>query len=255
MKSSRPNTVFITGASSGFGAAIARRFAESGARVVVTARRADKLDELVGDIGSDLALGIALDVRDARAVEQVISQLPPAFAEIDCLINNAGLAAGMAPAHQASLDDWDRMVDTNCRGLVYVTRALLPAMIARRRGHIVNLGSVAGSYAYPSGNVYGASKAFVHQFSRNLRSDVHGTGVRVTCIEPGMCGGTEFSQVRFGGDKDKADAVYAGMQPLSAGDIADVVHWATSVPQHVNINSVELMPVAQSLGGFQVHRA
>ena len=154
----------------------------------------------------------------------------------------------------ADLDDWDQMVDTNCKGLVYATRAVLPGMVARGRGHVLNLGSVAGSYPYPGGNVYGATKAFVHQFSLNLRSDLHGTGVRVTCIEPGLCGGTEFSVVRFGGDQARASAVYAGVDPLTADDVAASVHWAASQPAHVNINTIELMPVAQSFAPFQIHR-
>jgi 3-hydroxy acid dehydrogenase/malonic semialdehyde reductase len=147
------------------------------------------------------------------------------------------------------------MIDTNCKDLVTVTRALLPGMVARGRGHVVNLGSVAGTYPYPGGNVYGASKAFVHQFSLNLRSDLHGTGVCVTCIEPGMCGGTEFSEVRFGGDCEKAANLYVGMQPLTADDIAAAIGWATEQPAHVNVNIIELMPVSQSFAPFQVHRA
>jgi 3-hydroxy acid dehydrogenase/malonic semialdehyde reductase len=174
---------------------------------------------------------------------------------VDCLVNDAGLALGLAPAQAADLSDWERMIDTNCKGLVYVTRALLPGMVARRRGHVVNMGSVAATYPYPGGNVYGATKAFVHQFSLNLRSDLHGTGVRVTCIEPGMCGGTEFSEVRFGGDKTKAAGVYAGMQPLTPDDVAEAVAWATSLPAHFNVNTIELMPVAQSFAAFQVARA
>ncbi len=245
--------VFVTGASSGFGAEIVRRFARDGARVVAAARRFDRLEALAAELG-DGVLPLALDVTDRAAVESAIADLPAAFADVDCLVNSAGLALGLEPAHRADLDDWDRMVDTNCSGLLYATRALLPGMVSRGRGHVVNVGSVAGSYAYPGGNVYGATKAFVHQFSLNLRSDLHGTGVRVTCIEPGMCGGTEFSEVRFGGDKEKAQSVYAGMQPLTANDIADAVAWATSVPAHVNVNTIELMPVAQSFGAFQVHR-
>ena len=253
MKIEMRKVVFVTGASSGFGAEIVRRFARDGARVVAAARRFERLEALAAELG-DGVLPLALDVTDRAAVERAVADLPAAFADVDCLVNSAGLALGLEPAHRADLDDWDRMVDTNCSGLVYATRALLPGMVSRGRGHVVNVGSVAGSYAYPGGNVYGATKAFVHQFSLNLRSDLHGTGVRVTCIEPGMCGGTEFSEVRFGGDKEKAQSVYAGMQPLTANDIADAVAWATSVPAHVNVNTIELMPVAQSFGAFQVHR-
>lgn len=245
--------VFITGASAGFGAAFARKFASAGAHVVATARREDKLDALAQEFG-DKILPVALDVRDRNAVLAAVAALPAEFSAVDCLINNAGLALGLEPAHKASLDDLDQMIDTNVKGLVYVTRALLPGMVERGRGHVVNLGSVAGTYPYPGGNVYGGTKAFAHQFSLNLRSDLHGTGVRVSCVEPGMCGGTEFSEVRFYGDKAKAEAVYAGTKSLSADDIADVVFWLTSLPDHVNVNTIELMPVCQSFSPFQVHR-
>ncbi|HEX4421154.1 MAG TPA: SDR family NAD(P)-dependent oxidoreductase [Kofleriaceae bacterium] len=248
-----PATVLVTGASAGFGVAIARRFVASGARVVISARRADRLAELAAELG-EAVHAVELDLRDRAAVERTIGTLPAAFSAIDVLVNNAGLALGLEPAPRASLDDWDQMIDTNCKGLVYATRAVLPGMVARGRGHVINIGSVAGSYPYPGGNVYGASKAFVHQFSLNLRSDLHGTGVRVTCVEPGMSGGTEFSAVRFGGDEAKARAVYNGMQPLTAADVAEAVHWASSVPAHVNINSIELMPTVQSFAPFQVHR-
>ena len=170
------------------------------------------------------------------------------------LVNNAGLAKGLKPAQEADLADWEEMIDTNCKGLVYCTRAILPGMVARGRGHVVNLGSVAGTYPYPGGNVYGATKAFVHQFSLNLRSDLHGTGVRATSVEPGMSGDTEFSTVRFGGDQGKADAVYAGMQPLTADDVAESIYWAATLPPHVNVNTIELMPTAQSFAPFQVAR-
>jgi 3-hydroxy acid dehydrogenase/malonic semialdehyde reductase len=250
---SATHTVLVTGASSGFGAAIARRFVATGARVVVCARRTDRLAALAAELGGQMH-AIELDVRDRAAVERAIGALPPAFAEVDVLVNNAGLAKGLEPAQRADLDDWDQMIDTNCKGLVYITRAILPGMVARGRGHVINLGSVAGTYPYPGGNVYGGTKAFVHQFTLNLRSDLHGTGIRVTCVEPGMCGGTEFSTVRFGGDEARARAVYAGMEPLGADDVAEAVHWAAHVPAHVNVNTIELMPVAQSFAAFQVHR-
>lgn len=248
-------TALITGATSGFGAAIARRLLENGFRVIALGRRAERLSRLQNDYGSNRVHTLALDVTDGAAVESVAAGLPEEFRAVDCLVNNAGLALGMGGAHEAVAADWDRMIDTNCRGLVHMTRALLPGMVARGHGLIVNIGSVAGTYPYPGGNVYGATKAFVRQFSLNLRSDLHGTGVRVTCIEPGMCGGTEFSTIRFGGDPDRAARVYAGMQPLSADDIADAVAWIASRPRHVNINMMELMPVAQSFAAFQVHRA
>ena len=222
--------------------------------MVAAARRVDRLSELAAELGPERLLPVALDVRDRAAVEAAVAALPAGFDVIDTLVNDAGLALGLQTAPQASLDDWDRMIDTNCRGLVTVTRALLPGMVERKRGHVINLGSVAGTYPYPGGNVYGATKAFVHQFGLNLRSELHGTGVRVTCIEPGMCGGTEFSEVRFGGDAQKAAEVYAGMQPLTAEDIAGAIVWAASQPRHVNVNVIELMPVAQSFAGFQVAR-
>ena len=244
----------MTGASNGFGTAIVRRFAADGMRVVALARREDRLRALAAELG-DRVLPLRLDVRDRAAVGAVVAGLPAAFAGIDVLVNNAGLAKGLGVAQDADLDDWDEMIDTNCRGLVYCTRAILPGMVERGRGHVVNLGSVAGSYPYPGGNVYGGTKAFVHQFSLDLRSDLHGTGVRVTSAEPGMVGQTEFSTVRFGGDQAKADAVYAGMQPLSPADIAEAVSWVVSQPAHVNVNVVELMPVAQSFAPFQVYRS
>jgi 3-hydroxy acid dehydrogenase/malonic semialdehyde reductase len=245
---------FVTGASTGFGAAIARRFAAEGARVIASARRADKLKDLAAELGEQV-LPLELDVQDRAAVYAAVDSLPAEFAAIDVLVNNAGLALGLEPAHRADLDEWERMIDTNCKGLVTCTRAILPGMVERGAGHVINMGSIAGTYPYPGGNVYGATKAFVHQFSLNLRSDLHGTGVQVTCIEPGMSGGTEFSKVRFSGDESKADAVYNGMQPLTPEDIAESVYWATSQPPHVNINVIEMMPVAQSFAAFQVHRS
>jgi 3-hydroxy acid dehydrogenase/malonic semialdehyde reductase len=246
------NTVFVTGASSGFGAAVARRFAADGARVIASARRVERLEALTSEFGARI-LPLALDVRDRPAVAAAVAGLPAEFEAVDLLVNNAGLALGLNPAQDADLDDWDQMIDTNCKGLVHCTRAILPGMVARGRGHVINLGSVAGTYPYPGGNVYGGTKAFVHEFSLNLRSDLHGTGVRVTCVEPGMAD-TEFSLVRFAGDKGKADNVYAGMQPLTADDIAESIHWAATLPQHVNVNTIELMPTAQSFAPFQVAR-
>jgi 3-hydroxy acid dehydrogenase / malonic semialdehyde reductase len=247
-------TVFITGASSGFGTAAARRFAALGDHVVAAARRTERLRSLAGEFDPGVLLPLTLDVRDRPAVERAVASLPPGFAEVDILVNNAGLALGLEPAQEADLDQWEQMIETNCTGLVYMTRALLPRMVARGTGHIVNLGSVAGTYPYPGGNVYGATKAFVHQFSLNLRSDLHGSGVRVTCVEPGLSGGTEFSDVRFGGDSERAAGVYAGTQPLTADDIAAAIEWATSQPPHVNINIIELMPTVQSFAPFQVYR-
>ncbi|MDN7671577.1 SDR family NAD(P)-dependent oxidoreductase [Burkholderia oklahomensis] len=245
--------VFVTGASAGFGAAIARVFVKGGHCVVATARRKDRLDALAAELGSAM-LPIELDVRDRAAVEAVPAALPAEFAAIDVLVNNAGLALGVEPAHKASLDEWQTMIDTNCSGLVTVTRTLLPGMVERGRGHVFNLGSVAGSYPYPGGNVYGATKAFVRQFSLNLRADLVGTPLRVTDIEPGLCGGTEFSNVRYRGDDAKAAGVYANVQPLTAEDIADTIYWIAARPAHVNINTIEMMPVAQAPAGLTVHR-
>jgi 3-hydroxy acid dehydrogenase/malonic semialdehyde reductase len=248
----QPGTVLVTGASSGFGAATARRFATEGFRVVAAARRTERIKDLASEFG-DRVHPITLDVRDRGAVADAIEAIPAEFAEIDVLVNNAGLALGMGPAQEADLDQWDQMIDTNCKGLTYVTRAVLPGMVARGRGHVINLGSVAGSYPYPGGNTYAGTKAFVHEFSLALRSDLHGTGVRVTCVEPGMAD-TEFSLVRFGGDKGKADDTYTGMQPLTGDDIAETIYWSATLPPHVNINTVEMMPTQQSFSPFQVAR-
>jgi 3-hydroxy acid dehydrogenase/malonic semialdehyde reductase len=250
----QPRVAFVTGASSGLGEAIARRYAAAGVKVVATARRRDRLGALVAEFGKDTVLPIVLDVRDDDAIEQAVWSLPPAFAEIDVLVNNAGLALGLEPAQDAVLDNWERMIETNCTGLVYATRAVLPGMVARRRGHVVNMGSIAATYPYPGGNVYGATKSFVHQFSLGLRADLHGTGVRVTCIEPGLVGGTEFSEVRFGGDAARAAALYSGTHPLGPEDIAAAVEWVTFQPEHVNVNIVELMPVSQSFAALRVDR-
>jgi 3-hydroxy acid dehydrogenase/malonic semialdehyde reductase len=246
-------TVFVTGASAGFGDAITRRFVAEGARVIAVARSEDKLEKLAAELG-DAVLTVKLDVSDPEAVKAAIDTLPEEWREVDVLVNNAGLAKGLQPAHQADLADWDEMIATNVRGLTHVTRALLPGMVERGRGHVLNIGSIAGTYPYPGGNVYGATKAFVHQFSLNLRSDLHGTGVRVTNIEPGMVGGTDFSKVRFDGDQSKADKVYQGTTPLTADDVAESVYWAASQPKHVNINVIELMPVVQSFSALQIYR-
>jgi 3-hydroxy acid dehydrogenase/malonic semialdehyde reductase len=245
--------VLVTGATAGFGAATARRFAREGARVIATGRRAELLHALAGEFPG-LVHPLELDVRDRESVVTSLATLPDGFTDIDVLVNNAGLAIGLEPAQDARLDDWDTMVDTNVKGLMYVTRAVLPGMVARNRGHIVNLGSTAGEFPYPGGNVYGATKAFVHQFSLNLRADLLGTNVHVTDIAPGLCGGTEFSNVRFRGDARKADAVYEGTTPLSADDIADAINWVVSRPPHVNINSIQMMPVIQAFGPLAVKR-
>jgi len=245
--------VFITGASVGFGAAATRLFASNGHRVIATARRLEKLQALHDELG-DKVLPFELDVTDEAGTQKAIASLKGDWAKIDLLINNAGLALGMDPAQKSNLSDWQTMVDTNIKGLLTCTHAILPGMVARNAGHIINLGSVAGEFPYPNGNVYGASKAFVHQFSLNLRADLLGTKVRVTCIEPGMCSGTEFSDVRFKGDSEKATAVYKGVQALSPEDIAETIYWIATRPAHVNINVISMMPVQQAFSPFAIDR-
>jgi len=250
----KPSVVLVTGASSGFGAATVRRFASDGTKVIATGRRMEKLEELRRDLG-ELVLPLALDVRDRALVERFVDALPAEFAAIDVLVNNAGLALGLGPAQSASLDDWDEMVDTNIKGLMYLTRAILPGMVERNRGHIINLGSVASEFPYPGGNVYGATKAFVHQFGLNLRADLLGTAIRVTDVAPGLSSGSEFSLVRFKGDAEKAKAVYDGTTPLDAADVADAIHWVATRPAHVNVNMVQMMPVCQAFSPFAIKRS
>jgi 3-hydroxy acid dehydrogenase/malonic semialdehyde reductase len=243
----------VTGATAGFGEACAEAFVRAGMTVVAAGRRKERLEALAARLGKERIHPLVLDVRDRAAVEEGVRKLPSAVAAIDVLVNNAGLALGLEPAQRASLDEWETMIATNCRGLVTVTRAVLPGMVERNRGHVVNVGSVAGSYPYPGGNVYGATKAFVHQFTLNLRADLLGTGVRATSIEPGMAE-TEFSLVRFQGDSAKAAKVYEGVKPLAAQDVAEAILWAVSLPAHVNVNVVELMPVQQAFSPFAISR-
>jgi serine 3-dehydrogenase len=245
-------TIFITGATAGIGAASARRFAKGGYRVVATGRRQERLDALVEELGRETVHPVRLDVRDEAGFDAALAALPGPFRDIDVLLNNAGLAIGTAPAQQGDMEAWRTVIDTNVTALVSVTRKLLPRII-ERRGVILNLSSVAATYPYPGGNVYGASKAFVSQFSLNLRADLHGTGVRVTSIEPGMVE-TEFTIVRTGGDKAASDALYRGLDPMTAEDIAETLFWAATQPPHLNINRIELMPVSQSFAGFQLAR-
>ena len=247
-------TILVTGATAGFGAAFARRFIKDGHRIIATGRRVERLEALAAELGPALFTA-RLDVTDLKAVSAFAQSLPEDWRRIDVLVNNAGLALGLLPAWQASLDDWDRMIATNVSGLVHMTRAILPQMVERNDGLIINLGSVAGDYAYPGGNVYGGTKAFVLQFSLNLRSDLAGLNVRVTNIEPGMVTGSEFSKVRFGGDETKAAAVYEGTQSLTPEDIAETAAWLVSLPPHVNVDRIELMPTCQAGGGFVVKRA
>ncbi|MGE5652339.1 MAG: SDR family NAD(P)-dependent oxidoreductase [Bacillota bacterium] len=245
--------VLVTGATSGFGAEMARKFAQNGHQVIAAGRRKDRLDSLAAELGANL-LPLVMDVRDKASIQNALGTLPAAWQEIDVLINNAGLALGIEPAHKASLENWETMIATNCTGLVTITRALLPAMVARGRGTVINIGSVAGAYPYPGGNVYGATKAFVDQFTLNLRADLVGTGVRATNIAPGLCGGTEFSNVRL---KDDAAAakVYEGTVPLTAVDIAETAYWIATLPPHVNINYIEMMPSCQGFSPFAIKRS
>jgi 3-hydroxy acid dehydrogenase/malonic semialdehyde reductase len=247
-------TILVTGATAGFGAAFARRFVRDGHRVIATGRRVERLKALADELGPAL-FAAPLDMTDTKAIAEFLPLLPEDWRQIDVLVNNAGLALGLGPAWESSLEDWDRMIATNVTGLVHLTRALLPQMVERNDGLILNLGSVAGDYAYPGGHVYGGTKAFVLQFSLNLRSDLAGLNVRVTNIEPGMVTGSEFSKVRFGGDDAKAATVYAGTQSLTPEDIAETAAWLVSLPPHVNIDRIELMPTCQAGGGFVVKRA
>ena len=245
-------TILITGATAGFGAAAVARFIDSGWRVIATGRRAQRLQALVDRHGGERLHVAAFDIRDADAMEAALASIPGPFRDIDVLVNNAGLALGTAPAQQADLAQWRQMIDTNVTALATLTHALLPTLI-ERRGAIINISSIAGTYPYPGGNVYGGTKAFVSQFSLGLRSDLHGTGVRVTSIEPGMAE-TEFTLVRTGGDQAASDILYEGARPMTADDIAGVIHYVATLPPHLNINRLEIMPVSQSFAGFQVHR-
>ena len=245
--------ILVTGATAGFGECITRRFVKNGHRVIATGRRQERLQALKDALG-DNVLTVQLDVRNRAAIEQMIEGLPAQWRNIDVLVNNAGLALGLEPAHKASVEDWETMIDTNNKGLVYMTRAVLPGMVERNRGHIINIGSTAGSWPYAGGNVYGATKAFVRQFSLNLRTDLNGTALRVTDIEPGLVGGTEFSNVRFKGDDGKAEKTYQNTSPLTPEDVTEAVWWVANLPEHVNINTLEMMPVSQTFAGLSVHR-
>jgi len=251
------HTVLVTGATAGFGEATARRFLANGHKVIAIGRRAERLEGLKSSLPAEQQkkiLTMVVDVCDSAQVDALASVLPAAFSKVTVLVNNAGLALGLEPAYKALLSDWDQMIDTNIKGLVHMSRTFLPGMVERKCGHVINLGSVAANYPYPGGNVYGGTKAFVKQFSLNLRADLIGTPVRVTCIEPGMCAGTEFSNVRFKGDDEKAEKVYTGVQALSADDVAETIYWSATLPSHMNINVLEVMPIQQSFNAFNVHR-
>ena len=245
-------TALVTGATSGIGEATVRALVASGWRCVATGRRKERLDALVADLGADKVQAASFDIRDEAARDEALSSLPEAFSSIDLLVNNAGLALGTAPAQEADLDQWKTMIETNVTALVSITHKLLPALI-ERKGAIINISSVAANYPYPGGNAYGGTKAFVRQFSLGLRADLHGTGVRVCSIEPGMVE-TEFTLVRTGGNEEAHETLYGGADPMTAGDIAETVRWVAELPPHLNINTLELMPVSQSFGGFRVAR-
>jgi len=245
-------TALITGATAGFGAAAVRRFAGAGWRVIATGRRVDRLKKLVEEFGTDKVFPLAFDMRKPAAIDAALATLPESFRNIDLLINNAGLALGTAPAQKADLEQWNQMIETNVTGLVTITHKLLATLIAQK-GAIINISSVAASYPYPGGNVYGGTKAFVAQFSLGLRSDLHGTGVRVTSVEPGMAE-TEFTLVRTSGNQTASDNLYKGANPMTAENVAETLFWIATLPPHMNINRIELMPVNQSFSPFQVHR-
>lgn len=243
--------VLITGASAGFGKALAERLVDKGHQVIGCARRLDKLNALADTLG-EAFLPVVMDVSDTASIPQIIANLPSDFSQIDVLVNNAGLALGTEPAHTTNLTDWMQMVDTNVKGLIALTHAILPAMVARDSGYIINVGSIAGSWPYYGGNVYGATKAFVKQFSLNLRADLLGTQVRVTNLEPGNVAGTEFSNVRYHGDDDKAAQVYDGFKTMTGEDVGDILLWLIESPAHVNVNRLEVMPVAQTFNGLTI---
>lgn len=244
-------TILITGTTSGFGAATARLFAQNGWQVIGTGRRAERLGELKAELGESF-YGQAFDITDEDATKAALESLPAAFKEIDVLVNNAGLALGTASAPETKLSDWKTMVDTNVTGLLTITDLMLPMLIARK-GMIVNLSSIAATWPYPGGNVYAGTKAFLRQFSLGLRSDLHGKGVRVSSIEPGLCE-SEFTMIRTGGNKEAYDALYGGAHAIQPEDIANTIYWVATQPKHININSLEVMPVSQSWGGWQIAR-
>lgn len=249
------NTAFITGATSGFGRACAERFARAGWNLVLSGRRQERLDVLAESLGDQCRVHVqALDVRDTEGVQSMVADLPADFRDVHCLVNNAGLALGTAPAAECSLEEWHRMIDTNIKGLTTVTHSLLPTLIARGRGaSIINIGSVAGHWPYPGGNTYCGTKAFVEQFSYALRSDLQGSGVRVSCLAPGLSE-SEFTLVRTGGDQAAHDRLYQGADPIQPADIAETVFWLASLPPHLNVNSLELMPVSQAWSPFTISR-
>jgi NADP-dependent 3-hydroxy acid dehydrogenase YdfG len=241
-------TIFITGATSGIGKAVARKFAENGHSLVITGRRKILLEELAKELITTFnveVLPLCFDVRILKEAEEAIANLPEKWGKPDVLVNNAGLAVGLNPIHEAVVDDWERMLDTNVKGLLYMTRLISPLMVARNQGHIINIGSVAGKEVYPMGSVYCGSKFAVDAITKGTRIDLVSHNIKVTQVAPGAVN-TEFSLVRFKGDKTRADNVYNGFQPLTAGDVAEAVYYVTTLPAHVNINDLVLMPTAQA---------
>ena len=243
----------ITGATAGFGTSICRTLIQAGYFVIGTGRRSERLASLKAELGEKF-LPLAFDISDRLATQEAITSLPTQWKNIDLLVNNAGLALGLESADKANLDDWEQMIDTNIKGLVNITRFVLPQMVERNTGHIINLSSIAGTYPYPGGNVYGGTKAFVTQFSLNLRADLAGKNIRVTSVEPGLCGGTEFSNVRFKGDDARAEKLYENVRYVTPQDIANMVLWLNQQPEHVNINRIEVMPTAQTFAPLNVVR-
>ena len=243
----------ITGATAGFGTEICRTLIQAGYFVIGTGRRSERLTSLKAELGEKF-LPLTFDISDRLATQEAIKSLPTQWKNIDLLVNNAGLALGLESADKANLDDWEQMIDTNIKGLVNMTRFVLPQMVERNTGHIINLSSIAGTYPYPGGNVYGGTKAFVTQFCLNLRADLAGKNIRVTSIEPGLCGGTEFSNVRFKGDDERAEKLYENVQYVTPQDIANMVLWLNQQPEYVNINRIEVMPTAQTFAPLNVAR-
>lgn len=249
----KDEVVFITGATSGFGLATARRFAQAGAKLILLGRREERLVALAGELGPERTHLCVTDVRDHAAVQEAVQSLPPAFQRVSLLVNNAGLAVGRELIQDGNVEDWETVIDTNIKGLLYCVRAVVPGMMARGGGHVVNIGSVAGTYPYPGGNVYGGTKAFVEHLSLHMRADLLGKNIRVTNIAPGMAE-TEFSLVRYRGDEAQAKALYVGAEPLLGEDLAEIIYFVASAPAHVNINRLEVMPTRQAFGPFVVHR-
>ena len=246
--------ILVTGASAGFGEAICRTLVGAGFSVIGAARRVEKLESLKLELGSQF-LPLEMDVSDTTKIDEALATVPESFGHIEGLVNNAGLALGLEPAFEADFGDWLTMIQTNVIGLTYLTRKILPQMMERNSGYVINLGSIAGTYPYPGGNVYGATKAYVRQFSLNLRADLAGSNVRVTNIEPGLCGDTEFSNVRFKGDDARAAGIYERVEYIRPQDIADTVLWLLQRPAHMNVNAIEIMPVSQTFSAHKVHRS